>query len=294
MKNLSLFILALIIVSCSTGGIEQKSEDNNIPKNEDGQTVFEKSDLDSVAISIVEKDTLVAEENVMEADSLMVQGMNIKFLKKGEGEKVMEKSVVKIHFKSMLSEDKVIEDSKEIIKEPVAIMQGIKMLGVEGLDIALLELREGDKVKFNVPSELAYGNEKKGPIPANSEIFYEIEVLDVVEPQVTETGVKVYRVNKLNGGRLKEGNTVGLDYYAYAVKTNKLYDNSRKNNKSFDFEIGSNKMMPGLNDALVYLKEGEHAYVYVPSERAFGAAGLKDMVPSGSDVVFKLHVDYKK
>ena len=294
MKNLSLYILALLMVSCSTGGIEQKSEENNIPKNKDGQTVLEKTNIDSIAISKVEKDALVAEERLMKADSLLVQGMNIKYLNKGTGEKVEEKSVVKIHFKSMLSEDKVIEDSREIIKEPVAIMQGIKMLGVEGLDIALLELREGDKVKFNVPAELAYGNEKKGAIPANSNIFYEIEVIEVIVPKVTETGVKVYRVNKLNGDRLKEGNTVGLDYYAYAVKTNKLYDNSRKNNKSFDFEIGSNKMMPGLNDALVYLKEGEHAYVYVPSERAFGTKGLKDMVPSGSDVVFKLHVDYKK
>ena len=47
---------------------------------------------------------------------------------------------------------------------------------IKGWDIGLDKARVGTKRKLFVPADLAYGNRKVGPIPAKSDLTFEIEV----------------------------------------------------------------------------------------------------------------------
>ena len=48
----------------------------------------------------------------------------------------------------------------------------------EGLQL----MNIGDKYRFFIPSDLAYGTEGAGPIPPNSTLIFEVELLAIEAP----------------------------------------------------------------------------------------------------------------
>jgi FKBP-type peptidyl-prolyl cis-trans isomerase len=67
-------------------------------------------------------------------------------------------------------------DSSYSRGEPLTIAVG----GViKGWTEALLMMKEGDKWTLFVPPELGYGERGVGPIPANSALIFDIELVEV-------------------------------------------------------------------------------------------------------------------
>ncbi|MFT5794831.1 MAG: FKBP-type peptidyl-prolyl cis-trans isomerase, partial [Saprospiraceae bacterium] len=50
---------------------------------------------------------------------------------------------------------------------------------ISGWTEALQLMQEGDKWKLFVPSELAYGKRGVGPIPADTALVFEVELIEV-------------------------------------------------------------------------------------------------------------------
>lgn len=67
------------------------------------------------------------------------------------------------------------------IVEPSALFSSRPINYPHGVMLGLQLLSEGGKATFYVPSVLAYGNQASPNVPANSNIIFEIELLDVIE-----------------------------------------------------------------------------------------------------------------
>jgi FKBP-type peptidyl-prolyl cis-trans isomerase len=52
---------------------------------------------------------------------------------------------------------------------------------IKGWDQGILDMKVGGKRKLTIPAELAYGDREVGPIPANSILVFEVELLNVEE-----------------------------------------------------------------------------------------------------------------
>ncbi len=65
--------------------------------------------------------------------------------------------------------------------EPNAATSSRVVNFVHGWQIGLPLLKEGGKIRLYVPSGLAYGNIVQDNIPANSNLFFEIELIDIIE-----------------------------------------------------------------------------------------------------------------
>ncbi|XP_029967814.1 peptidyl-prolyl cis-trans isomerase FKBP7 [Salarias fasciatus] len=50
---------------------------------------------------------------------------------------------------------------------------------IKGLDIGMMDMCPGEKRKITVPSELAFGEQGKGPVPPNATVVFEVEVFVV-------------------------------------------------------------------------------------------------------------------
>jgi len=53
---------------------------------------------------------------------------------------------------------------------------------IKGWQEGLAQMRPGDKAKFIIPPEDAYGDKEVGKIPANSTLTFEVELLEIINP----------------------------------------------------------------------------------------------------------------
>ncbi len=71
---------------------------------------------------------------------------------------------------------------------------------VPGFTQALLQTRPGGKYKFKIPASLAYGDKPAGPIPANSDLYFDVEVLGVMNRQAFEQQRQMMQMMQQQGG----------------------------------------------------------------------------------------------
>tara|TARA_B100000579_G_C22648378_1_gene764942 strand:+ start:51 stop:782 length:732 start_codon:yes stop_codon:yes gene_type:complete len=99
----------------------------------------------------------------------------------GTGNKIINHSKVKVHYKGML-EDGTVFDSSYKRKEPFTFQIGIRQV-IEGWEKGLIGLKEGAKLTLVIPPELAYSDKGAGElIPPNSKLIFDIEILEVKLP----------------------------------------------------------------------------------------------------------------
>jgi FKBP-type peptidyl-prolyl cis-trans isomerase len=102
-------------------------------------------------------------------------GLAYKVVKQGTGATPTESDLVKVHYTGKLIDGTVFDSSVDR-GEPAdfAITQVVPGFG-EGLKM----MNKGSKYILYIPSNLAYGDNATGSIPAGSTLVFEVEVLDI-------------------------------------------------------------------------------------------------------------------
>lgn len=96
--------------------------------------------------------------------------VDVQTLTAGSGDSPTADDVVLINYKGTLPDGKVFDQGE---RAPLP-MQGV----VPGFTKALEQMQRGGKYKVLIPSELAYGDKQTGEIPPNTDLTFEIELLD--------------------------------------------------------------------------------------------------------------------
>ena len=278
MKKL-FFIGGLALLSaCSTEGV--KTVNNEIP--------------DQSADSLIEEvvDTLEEEFSVHvdsnSTDKEFESGLKIVWEVKNANDRLKRGDVVKLDYVGRTSDGKIYDSSRKIDRFiPVRIGWGML---IKGWDQGLREMGLGEKAKIAIPSALAYGEKGDGRrIAPNMDISVELEVKEKLEPIFDSAGIKVYIVEQFLEGenpRQVEGHDkMMFDYWSF-TDDGKRYDSSYEKGHAFVWHIGDQNLNYGLRTGLKQLKEGESAYIHVPSEHGFGKKGLKGMVKPNQDLMF--------
>lgn len=104
-------------------------------------------------------------------------GLKYQVLKQGTGTASPKATdTVKVHYHGTLLDGTVFDSSVER-KEPISFPLNAVIPGwTEGVQL----MKVGDKFKFEIPSNLAYGPNSPSPkIPANSTLVFEVELLAI-------------------------------------------------------------------------------------------------------------------
>ena len=134
-----------------------------------------KSKKENDLADLIQKNKQIIQEiskGYLETDS----GLRYTILSKGDGVSPNKGDMVKVHYKGQLL-DKTVFDSSYKRNEPIEFKVGIGQV-IPGWDEGILLLNKGDKARFVIPSQLAYGESGAGGvIPPNATLIFEVELL---------------------------------------------------------------------------------------------------------------------
>ncbi len=105
-------------------------------------------------------------------------GLRYTILQKGTGVKAEKGKTVSVHYKGQLL-DGTVFDSSYTRKQPIDFTLGIGQV-ITGWDEGIQLLKVGDKARFVIPSNLAYGSQgAPGVIPADATLIFDVELMGV-------------------------------------------------------------------------------------------------------------------
>jgi peptidylprolyl isomerase len=104
-------------------------------------------------------------------------GLMYEVVNEGTGdEKPSAGDTVSAHYTGMFLDGRKFDSSVDR-GQPISFPVGAGRV-IKGWDEALLDMKKGEKRILIIPPQLAYGRSGRGPIPPNSTLVFEVELLD--------------------------------------------------------------------------------------------------------------------
>jgi FKBP-type peptidyl-prolyl cis-trans isomerase len=104
-------------------------------------------------------------------------GINVEDLVVGKGDRALNGTLLTVHYVGMLA-DGTEFDSSYKRGQPFQFFLGQGDL-IKGWDIGIIGMREGGIRRLTISPEFGYGPIQAGPIPPNSTLVFEVELLEV-------------------------------------------------------------------------------------------------------------------
>jgi FKBP-type peptidyl-prolyl cis-trans isomerase len=291
MRNLFFPLSILFLAACGGGsGKGPKGQKMEVPESvTDSLKNAEIPEIDSVLLGKDMLDTTVFQQSA-ETKTTTKNGVRIEFLERSEnGQPIVSGEMVKLKYKGKLPDGKVF-DSSDMLGMALPYFVGVK-LSVKGWDEALLKMKTGDKVRMVVPSKMAYGKKGYGKlIPPNTDLTFEMEVLEKIEPKVTSSGLKFFKTLEKSGEMAKDGQTVVIHFYGWLQSNGEQFDSSHLNGKPYEFILGKGRSLPCWDEAIRMMRKGEKAFIVSPPELAYGANGIPELVPPNATLIYNLEL----
>lgn len=127
-------------------------------------------------------DALKAQQEIMDSVSAGYEvtnsGLRYTILQKGDGKQATKGAMVSVHYKGQLL-DGTVFDSSYKRKQPIDFNVGTGQV-IRGWDEGIQLLKVGDKARFVIPSDLAYGSSGAGGvIPPDAILIFDVELVNV-------------------------------------------------------------------------------------------------------------------
>ena len=108
----------------------------------------------------------------------MSNGLQIEDIKIGEGNEVKKFDIVTVNYTGTLDDGTKFDSSLNPGRTPFRFTVGAGQV-IKGWDEGLMGMKVGGKRKLTIPPELGYGSRDNGPIPANSTLIFDIDLLGI-------------------------------------------------------------------------------------------------------------------
>ena len=120
-------------------------------------------------------EAFLAENAKKDGVTVTASGLQYRVITEGAGDAPKANDTVKVHYEGRLISGDVF-DSSVARGEPVSFpLNGVIPGWSEGVQL----MKVGSKFEFTIPSALAYGPSGTGPIPPNSVLVFDVELLEI-------------------------------------------------------------------------------------------------------------------
>jgi cyclophilin family peptidyl-prolyl cis-trans isomerase len=141
-------------------------------------------------------------DDYLSKSTASASGLKTYFITKGNGEKPKQGANVKVNYEGYFTDGRLFDSNLRKIEEKHGMLNSMKVQRqmynpmlmqvspdarmIPGFKEAVTQLKVGDKAFFYLPYHLAYGERSNGPIPANSDLIFIIEMVEIVNPQAKQ------------------------------------------------------------------------------------------------------------
>jgi peptidylprolyl isomerase len=253
------------------------------------------------------------------------EGVKFRDLKAGVGDECQEGARVKVHYTGWLPDGTVFDSSRErgkpadfdLVDGPGGVITG----WVEGMS----GMKKGGVRKLVISPEKGYRGEKKGSIPPNSTLIFEVELISFsgggAEPKVKArprrspipadlsklsdgtlptaddadlkaigtAGLKYRDLKVGDGPEVKPGAAAVMDYIGWRRSDGVVFDSSFKRSEAFPANLGGG-LIEGWMQGVPGMKVGGIRKLVIPPELGYGARGAGSDIPPGATLVFEIEV----
>jgi FKBP-type peptidyl-prolyl cis-trans isomerase FkpA len=124
--------------------------------------------------------------------------VEIETLTPGKGPSPKRDDVALVNYKGTLADGTVFDEGQQAVF-PLSEV-------VPGFTKALEQMQKEGKYKIEIPSELAYGDKQMGAIPADSDLTFEIELLDFrSRAEIEQQRQMIEQMQQMQGGAPPHG-----------------------------------------------------------------------------------------
>lgn len=102
----------------------------------------------------------------------------IEDIKVGTGAEPQKGDKIRVHYTGTLTNGTKFDSSKDR-NQPFEFVLGAGQV-IQGWDKGFAGMKEGGVRKLTIPPEMGYGSRSVGPIPANSTLLFEVELIKVL------------------------------------------------------------------------------------------------------------------
>lgn len=125
-----------------------------------------------------EKEAMKEIDQISEGFEKTASGLRYKITEQGESDqKPAQGQTVVVHYTGTLADGKKFDSSVDR-GQPFSFVLGRGQV-IRGWDEGIALLKVGDKARLVIPPDLGYGTRGQGPIPANSWLIFDVELLEV-------------------------------------------------------------------------------------------------------------------
>ncbi|MCL2332019.1 MAG: FKBP-type peptidyl-prolyl cis-trans isomerase [Actinomycetia bacterium] len=218
-----------------------------------------------------------------------VDKVQIKDTKVGTGEVAKEGDTITVNYTLWLYTDgkkgEKIQSSLDS-GQPVSLQLNESNV-IKGWVQGIPGMKIGGTRTLIIPPALGYGDQEvgNGQIPANSTLFFEVELLSIEKLEIKDTKVG-------EGAEVKAGDTVTVNYtgwlYVDGKKTTQFDTSIGK--QPFTTQIGAGKVIQGWDQGIVGMKVGGTRTLIIPPALGYGAQGSPPSIPANSTLYFEVEL----
>ena len=217
-------------------------------------------------------------------------GLASKVLAPGKGkEKPTEADTVRVHYTGWTTDGVKFDSSVDRNSPAQFPLRGVIKGWTEGLQLMV----EGEKRRFWIPGNLAYGDTPTRPGAPAGMLVFDVELLGVVKaPKVPEDVAAVpknakktksglaYRVLKKGTGKdhPKAESTVQVHYSGWTTD-GKMFDSSVVRGEPASFPL--NGVIKGWTEGVQLMVVGEKTRFWIPGSMAYGDTPSRPGAPAG-------------
>ncbi|MEO8179631.1 MAG: FKBP-type peptidyl-prolyl cis-trans isomerase [Deltaproteobacteria bacterium] len=204
---------------------------------------------------------------------------------------------VRVHYTGWTKDGNMF-DSSLARKPPTPAKFGVTQV-IKGWTEGLQLMTVGEKVRFWIPGELAYGDPPKRPGAPAGQLTFDVELLEIIKPlppppppevpkdvaaapasaKKTASGLR-YRVLTPGKGKdhPKADSQVRVHYSGW-TPDGKMFDSSVTRGEPLSF--GLNRVIKGWTEGVQLMVVGEKTRFWIPAELAYGKTPERAGAPAG-------------